>query len=272
VTFQGQTLRVRFRAIDPIRFPTGKAGNTLRGAFGFAAGSRVFRPVQTEGPSGLADPPRRFVFRAHHLDGATIAPGQTFHFDVHLFYATPEDVAEFRRIFDQLAHAGLGAGRARLAKERIDVSTPLLFPLAADPAEIPRVHLRFVTPTEIKSGGGLAPRPGFPILLARIRDRLSTLRALYGPGPLEIDFKGLAAAAAAVRMTRCDLQHTAVERRSSRTGETHPLGGFTGEAVYEGVLAPFGPWIRAAEFTGVGRHTVWGNGVLEIVEPQTNTD
>lgn len=269
MTLQGQTLRVHFRAIDPIHFPAGKAGNTLRGAFGFAAGTRVFRPVQTEGPSGLADPPRRFVFRAHHLDGTAIAPGLTFHFDVHLFYATTEDIAEFRRIFDTLSRSGLGAARARVERERIEVSTPLFFPLTPDATEIPRVHVRFVTPTEIKSGGALAPRPEFPILLARIRDRLSTLRALYGPGPLEIDFKGLAAAAAAVRMTRCDLRHTTVERHSSRTGQTHPLGGFTGEAVYEGVLAPFLPWLRAAEFTGVGRHTVWGNGVLEVVEPPT---
>ena len=42
--------------------------------------------------------------------------------------------------------------------------------------------------------------------------------------------------AAAVRMTRCELQRTEVDRLSSRTGQRHPLGGFVGEAEYEGEL------------------------------------
>jgi hypothetical protein len=45
----------------------------------------------------------------------------------------------------------------------------------------------------------------------------------------------------------------------------HPLGGFTGSAEYEGDLAEFLPWLRAARWVGVGRQTVWGKGDVRVV-------
>jgi hypothetical protein len=54
-----------------------------------------------------------------------------------------------------------------------------------------------------------------------------------------------------------------IERRSSRTGQVHPIGGFVGEAEYEGDLAEFVPYLHAARWTGVGRQTVWGKGEID---------
>ena len=53
------------------------------------------------------------------------------------------------------------------------------------------------------------------------------------------------------------------------TGQHHPLEGFTGEAEYSGSLDDFLPYLRAAQWTGVGRQTVWGKGELsvEVVRP-----
>jgi len=49
-------------------------------------------------------------------------------------------------------------------------------------------------------------------------------------------------------------------------GQRHPLGGFVGEAEYEGELAEFLPYLRLGKWVGVGRQTVWGrgNGVLRL--------
>ena len=52
------------------------------------------------------------------------------------------------------------------------------------------------------------------ILFSRIRDRLSTLSALYGSGPLAIDFRAMGERAAEVRLTHCDIRPVTVERRS----------------------------------------------------------
>ena len=71
-------------------------------------------------------------------------------------------------------------------------------------------------------------RPDFAVLFARARDRVSTIRALYGDGPLDLDFRAMGERAVRVAMTRCQLRHIDVERRSSRTGQVHSIGGFVG--------------------------------------------
>ena len=103
------------------------------------------------------------------------------------------------------------------------------------------------------------------MLLARARDRVSTLRALYQGGPVETDFAALGERARAIRLAGGVVSPVEAERESTRTGQRHPMSGFTGSARYEGDLAEFVPWLRAAETTGVGRHTVWGFGAIRLV-------
>ncbi len=292
--FRLHPLRFSFVANERISFPPGKSANILRGAFGAifrqiacvpqcrgarecewratCPYARMFEPSALgSGPSGLADWPRPFVFRATHLDGRTIQAGETFHFDLNLFDIRNDAVSYLSLAFAQLAREGLGPGRSRV--ELIGVSqssgngdpsmAPLELDLAPSIEPITRVRVRFLTPTELKSGQQLAARPEFSVLAARIRDRISTLRELYGEGPLAIDFRAFGERAALVRMTRCEVQQREIDRRSSRTGQVHPIGGFVGEAEYEGDLAEFAPYLHAARWTGVGRQTVWGKGELE---------
>jgi hypothetical protein len=259
-------LRFEFTALDSIRFPEGKAANILRGAFGLAlegeAYARIFAPVRDRpGPSGLGDPPRPFVFRARHLDGATVAQGETFHFDFHLFAADPAARNAIEHAIAEAARAGIGPGRGRAEMQSAEAE-PIAIDLTPFRTAPPRVRVDFLSPTELKHEGEILARPPFDVLFARIRDRVSTLRELYGPGPLEIDFAAMGARAAAVRMTACGLRHVEVERHSSRTGQTHPIGGFTGWADYEGPLAEFLPFLEAARWTGVGRQAVWGKGEI----------
>jgi hypothetical protein len=133
---------------------------------------------------------------------------------------------------------------------------------SADPVSSIAVHFR--TPTEIKTGSRIAVRPEFAMLLSRIRDRVSTLSLMYGNGPLDVNYAALGAAAASVRLVSSDLRHEEATRLSSRTGQEHSIGGFVGTVQYEGELEPFLPWLRAAEWTGVGRQTVWGKGAIEV--------
>jgi hypothetical protein len=43
------------------------------------------------------------------------------------------------------------------------------------------------------------------------------------------------------------------------------LGGFVGDAEYEGELGEFMAYLLAGKWTGVGRQTVWGKGELEAL-------
>jgi hypothetical protein len=304
-------IRVRFwmEAGDPLYFPPDKAGNVLRGAFGTifrrlacapecrgvatcpirqsCPYAQVFEPqaARGEGPSGLRDWPRPFVFRASWLRGV-VAPGARFHFDAHLFDVRRALVPYFVLTFAQLAREGLGPGRGKAALRRVEAldereqtaalvfdgeslrepeTLPLIRISLDDPGRdaVSRLRVRFVTPTELKSGQEPVARPEFGPLFRRIRDRLSTLRALYGAGPLEVDFRAIGERAAKVELVRWEGRIVETERRSGRTGQRHPIGGFLGEAEYAGELTEFVPYLEAARWAGVGRHTVWGNGEVE---------
>ena len=302
-------LRFTFIARESIHFAEGKSANILRGAFGAifrrlacvpecrqardcelrasCPYARMFEPSTIgAGPSGLADWPRPFVFRATHLDGCTIAAGGRFHFDVNLFDTESPAIAYLVLTFAQLAREGLGPGRRRVelvsVEELSERSEPLaviydsasatvrqnVAPMELDLAlcaePVTHVRVRFVTPTELKSGSQLAGKPEFGILAGRVRDRVSTLRECYGEGPLDIDFRAFGERASLVRMIRCDIRPVSIERRSSRTGQVHGIGGFVGEAEYDGDLAEFLPYLQAAKWTGVGRQTVWGKGEILV--------
>jgi hypothetical protein len=314
LTFEFYRFRFHFRAAGSLYFPPYKSGNIVRGAFGdlfrklvclpschdartcemrsTCAYARVFEPqaARGEGPSGLADWPRPFVFRAAHLDGRAIPQGDAFYFDVHFFDTCDPALPYFVLAFAQLARDGLGPGRGRAELATVDqlnlngstvarifdgerfqmseLAAPNTVDLVGMLGNVNRISVRFITPTELKSGRLVAERPEFGILFGRLRDRISTLRALYGAGPLEIDFREMGERAMAVRMKNFELSRADVDRLSSRTGQRHPLGGFVGEVEYEGELAEFVPFLELGKWTGVGRQTVWGKGEIGYNTPR----
>ncbi|MCX6619637.1 MAG: hypothetical protein NTY38_00875, partial [Acidobacteria bacterium] len=273
--FEFYAYRFQFEALTAIYFPPGQSGNLIRGAFGTifrrhacdpeckdtkscehrdcCPYAKIFEPVALEtAPSGFADPPRPFVFRAAHLDDWMLEPGQRFHFDTHIFYPEEPGLIYFVTAFAELAEQGIGPGRGQARLVAVDqlnlsgVSAARVYTDGAlqvghvvgpnslnlepiEDGEVTRARVRFVTPTELKYAGEVIRRPEFGILFARIRDRVSTLRSLYGPGPLALDFRSMAERASGVRIARCDLNWVAVERHSSRTGQTQGVGGFVGE-------------------------------------------
>lgn len=308
LTFSFYAFRFWFRATDALWFPPGRAGNIVRGAFGSVLRrlacvpecrdakicprrfecvyARFFEPrAALQGPSGLADWPRPFVFRTAHLDGRRVAPGEPFFFDVHVFDLQNPAPEYFVLAFQELAREGLGPGRGKAELTRADQLSlhrtslreifdgqalreiaairPLTLDLRPPSHPVRRVRVIFRTPTDLKAHGRSGTAPDFAVLLARLRDRLSTLRALYGPGPLPIDFRALGNRAQQVLTTRAQLAWREAMRRSTRTGRRHALGGFVGQAEYEGDLTQFLPYLQAGQWTGVGRHTVWGLGEIE---------
>ena len=245
-TFELLPLRFHCRARTPISLHA----NLLRGSFGSALRTidrttydRIFEPHSSAGPSGLRDAPRPFVFR---VTARNVAAGAPFDFSFHWFDVLNAPLGILKQAFGQLAEV-----------ESVEGATVLRLPLDT-PGPAKGARVKFITPTELKG----ADRPDFGVLFARIRDRISTLRALYGAGPLNIDFKAIGERANKIVMTRCEMERVEVERVSRRTGQRHSLGGFIGVAEYEGELGEFVPYLEIARWTGVGRQTVWGKGEI----------
>jgi hypothetical protein len=254
-TFDLFALRFHFRAQRPIHFPCGETANLFRGQLGKilhrtdqAAYARIFAPVRETGvPSGLHDPPRPFVIRVQHLEGAVL---DQFLVGLNLFETGS---------LEPVRAAMVALARQRFDAELLRVDGEALLRLPLYPGlHANRVRVTFYSPTELKN----SPEPGFGQLFARVRDRISALRALYGPGPLDIDFRAMGERANNIRMTDCDVQYLEGERVSG--ARRHPLGGFVGFADYEGELTEFIPYLEIASYTGVGRQTVWGKGHIIV--------
>jgi hypothetical protein len=280
-------LQFTFRARDHVWFPPGKAANVFRGALGTilrriacdpqcagaadcpvakdCAYAKMFEPrAHGAGPSGFEDQPRPFVLWAASLNGRRFETGEPFTLEVNVFDPNAPAFEYLRLAFAQLGSEGLGPGRALV--ELIDARKlpSVHVSLAPGADETPKIRVQFLTPTELKSGGAVLREPRFDVLFARARDRVSALCSLYQDALPELDYRGMGQRAAAVKMTSARVEEVEFERRSGRTGQRHGLGGFVGEAEYAGQLAEFAPWLEAAEWVGVGRLTVWGNGRLKI--------
>ena len=212
--FSFRRVRFHFTALDALALPVGKAANIIRGAFGLALHetapeeeyARLFHPRASGGPSGLADPPRPFVFRCSHLEGFAAQSGEAFWLDVHFFDSANPGIERFEAAFAEWRRLGLGVGRARVQLDRAEASPVSVLPLERDAASVDGVVVRFLTATELKANGAVTNRPDFPVLFARVRDRVATLRAIYGAGPIEIDFAGMGERASAIRMTGFEIE------------------------------------------------------------------
>ncbi len=273
MNLQVRPLRFKFEARDAVWFPPGKAANIFRGAFGDifrriaenAAYTRMFEPravTSESGPSGFRDRPRPFVLRAASLDGRRFEPGENFALEVNLFDPEVPALDYFTRSFEQLREEGLGPGRPRVNLQAARELPRVTADLAPRGESVSKITVDFLTPTELKSAGVTLRSAPFDVLFRRTRDRISGLISLYQNAPDTVDFRGLGERASSVRLTAANLHQHDYQRRSSRTGQTHGLGGFTGQAEYEGDLTEFLPWLEAAWWSGVGRLTVWGNGMI----------
>jgi CRISPR-associated endoribonuclease Cas6 len=262
-SFSLYAMRLNFLAERPLTVPWGTAANLVRGQFGKIlrrehpdAYTRLFAPTQSEGPSGFHNPPRPFVLRVAELEGARISAGERFTIGVNLFDTREPQGELFENVMERVGSEAFGGSLGDVLAERLDLS---LDPVLHD---VPKLRVKFVTPTELKG----ASEPDFAVLFARIRDRLSSLRALYGDGPLDVDFSAIGERAGSIRMSRCELTWHDATRRSRTTRQVHPISGFTGVAQYEGDLREFLPYLKAARWTGVGRQTVWGKGEIHCEE------
>src|SRR5271155_4551971 len=113
-TFDLFALRLHCTAAEPVHFPPGETANLFRGQFGkilhrrdAAMYARFFAPVREAGvPSGLHDPPRPFVLRVRHLEGATL---KAFHIGLNVFETNQADHVHMYQAIGDLARESLRA-------------------------------------------------------------------------------------------------------------------------------------------------------------------
>jgi hypothetical protein len=250
----------------------------------------VFEPSPAPGAESLSrnrDIPRPFVFRAPKTQKTRFEEGEPFDFDLVLIGHAVDSLPYFVLSFRELAAEGLGLNRAKCNLEQVE--QPKLRPNGSgavlysardqvfrtmevtsadqwiknrfkDGGSTQRIKIRFITPTFLRANGEAIRRPEFDHLFKRLRDRVSALSTFFGDGPLQADFLDLGKRSEKVRTAACNVNWDERFRISSKTRQRHELSGFVGEAVYEGDVEEFLPWLTIGELVHVGKHTAWGNG------------
>ena len=113
----------------------------------------------------------------------------------------------------------------------------LTFP--AGPVE--RATLTFLTPTRIVHAEHLTSTLDFHMLIRTLLRRLSNLTYFHTGATLDLDFRGIIAAAQEVETVRGELRWHDWERYSARQDARMLMGGIVGQVTYGGNLQPFLP-------------------------------
>lgn len=153
-------------------------------------------------------------------------------------------------------------------------------PSKAGHASQPRVRLQFLTPTLLKTGSGIDANgrriqareirdsPPFGVIARRLRDRLSSLCKFFGEPWSHPDFAELGRLSDAVQLVDSRTTWLRRSRQSNRTGHSHDLNGFIGEATYafptNNHFTALWPLLKFGELLHVGKLTPWGHGRISM--------
>lgn len=131
------------------------------------------------------------------------------------------------------------------------------------------LRLRFLSPTTLKDNGQILKRPDFAALIKRILERTQAMAYHYGETSAEQSdwqplYSDLSQAAAGIRLKQDNTRWVDLQSGSRRSNRYNDIGGFVGEALFEGDMRPFHTWILWGQALQVGKNVVKGNGAYEI--------
>jgi hypothetical protein len=125
--------------------------------------------------------------------------------------------------------------------------------------------INFLTSTRLKFNNNLTIDFTFRMLVFKMLRRVLELAHFHvSDAVIDWEFHDLLVAANSVKIVQHNLHWLDWERRSNRQKTEMMMGGFVGEMVLEGDLAPFEELLRICEIVHVGKGCVFGNGKIEI--------
>jgi len=131
---------------------------------------------------------------------------------------------------------------------------------------ITRLHLRFLSPLNIKQRGQVMTVPAFPAIARAVVRRLRILSQVHGAGEWpHTEWGALLDLADTVRLEHHETTWVSSQRRSKRG--TMPMAGFVGEAWYtaDTDLRPLLPALWLGQWVHIGKAAVWGNGRYAVM-------
>ena len=191
--------------------------------------------------------------------------------------------------FEELGHIGIGKGKGKYQLVEVAEESPLvkvkdarrkviyrghdkMLAASITPVQWPdiidspppagsKIRLTFFTPTRLKYENSLTKDLEFHVFFRNLLRRISLLSYFHCGQKLDDSrFKDLIEQATKVKTINRTLYWDDWERYSNRQETRMNMGGFIGEAVYEGDFEPFWPYIRLGEYVHVGKGSGFGLG------------
>lgn len=195
--------------------------------------------------------------------GRRVANGERGRFTLRRAWAV-NPLSESRQLL--LAEGSRQVQVPTLAITEDDVRTAAAQILRQLPARGGQITVRFLTPTRLVDHKSLVHAPVFLPFFQRTVERVVQLTSWYGTrAPTAIDFEKLLPLADDVRLIENRTQWIDLTSPSVRKGQSTPIGGFVGHAVYQAdQWEPLLPWLLWGQLVQVGKNTVKGNGWFEL--------
>ncbi|MBD3265996.1 CRISPR system precrRNA processing endoribonuclease RAMP protein Cas6 [bacterium] len=257
----------------------------------------IFTPCDAESGNAI---PTGFIWQAERRTQNRISTGDTLPIGLTLIGSAVRYLPYVVYVFRGLHRRGLGKERIPFQLAKVanlspagDACTlyedgsetigapcypmPALAEDAGQAAPVPhgaeRVRLEFETPCRLTIGEQLIIPTTFEAVMRGLFRRLSDLDRYYGEGTLSLDYPAWLRLAAEAHTLRSDLRWVDIARYSNRQQCKMKMGGFVGRIEFEGPLGPFVPFLRAGEYTHLGKNAGFGNGryTMHVLPRQEST-
>ncbi|GIW48399.1 MAG: CRISPR-associated protein Cas6 [Deltaproteobacteria bacterium] len=237
------------------------------------------------------NPPRPFVIKPFQGEKTSLEKEEPFHFDLVVIGKAISLIPYFTLAVKELSEKGIGKTRGKFVIEGIKTLNYRMgfwkdifnlgkgvfterveeinwgdFVEKSAELDQNRITLLFVTPTKIRFQGKVIFNPDFTHIIKRLTERILSLYALYCNGTADEKAFPLHKASYVKTVSR-KVRWIDTNRQSTKTGNTHPIGGFTGSISFEGELRDFLPLLLAGELIHIGKNTTFGNGWYKVVNP-----
>jgi len=229
----------------------------------------------------------------------TVQPGERFSFVLTLYGEGIQFLPYFVLAVPAVGEQGFGPGRGRFSLDSIWAINPftqeeeIVLAPGEDIVYVPEMQIswgdvrdslqgwlpvfekgnqltiQFLTPTRLIESKQTVKIPDFGILFRRLLERIDHLEQQYAGGAPrpQGEIQYLYQLADRVRLVDADVRWIDYFGGSSRAKQRTPLSGFVGTATYRsddwGALLP---WLLLGQSVQVGKNTVRGNGIYQLVE------
>lgn len=252
--------------------------------------ARLFESIQWDTPDNArtAAQPHPYIIQPPESIQTRYHAGDQFEFNLLLFGEMNTYLPYFVYTFELMGEQGIGKKtgehRARFSlcgvtnddTKLYDPRTGKLSPAPApDILEIAAVEptsrnsgitITLQTPLRLKGDNHLQSNLQFSLLTRAMLRRVSGLFNAWGKGEPALDYRGMVARAADVKVVDSRLHWHDWERWSNRQEKAMNFGGMMGSVTYQGPLDEYMPLIKLCEKLHLGKQTAFGLGRFRVEE------